>query len=51
MCRAPGVPNHPPGPMEAVDLFLAENDQFVIDESMHKFHMTFNLRRFPKRIA
>jgi cephalosporin hydroxylase len=47
----PVFPNHGPGPMEAVDAFLAENDQFVIDESMHKFFMTFNPRGFLKRIA
>jgi cephalosporin hydroxylase len=47
----PVYPRHGPGPMEAVDKFLAENDQFVIDESMHKFFMTFNPRGFLKRIA
>jgi cephalosporin hydroxylase len=47
----PVYPSHGPGPMEAVDSFLAENDQFVIDESMHKFFMTFNPRGFLKRIA
>lgn len=47
----PVFPSHAPGPMEAVDSFLAENDQFVIDESMHKFFMTFNPRGFLKRIA
>lgn len=47
----PVFPSHGPGPMEAVDSFLAENDQFVIDESMHKFFMTFNPRGFLKRIA
>ncbi|HEX8305787.1 MAG TPA: CmcI family methyltransferase [Jatrophihabitans sp.] len=47
----PVFPNHGPGPMEAVDSFLAENDQFIIDESMHKFFMTFNPRGFLKRIA
>ncbi len=39
-----------PGPMEAVDAFLAENDDFVIDESMHKFFMTFNPRGYLKRV-
>lgn len=47
----PVFPTHGPGPMEAVDSFLAENDQFVIDESMHKFYMTFNPRGFLKRVA
>lgn len=39
-----------PGPMEAVDLFLQENDDFVVDESMHKFFMTFNPRGYLKRV-
>jgi len=43
--------NHGPGPMEAVDTFLAENDQFVVDESKHKFLFTFNPRGFLKRVA
>ena len=47
----PVFPSHGPGPMEAVDQFLAENDQFIVDESMHKFFMTFNPRGFLKRVA
>jgi cephalosporin hydroxylase len=39
-----------PGPMETVDAFLEENDDFVVDESMHKFFMTFNPRGYLKRV-
>jgi cephalosporin hydroxylase len=47
----PVFPSHGPGPMEAVDAFLAENDNFVIDQSKHKFFMTFNPRGFLKRVS
>jgi len=38
------------GPWDAVEQFVAENDAFVVDESMHKFFMTFNPRGYLKRI-
>ncbi|MFW5435448.1 CmcI family methyltransferase [Paenibacillus apiarius] len=38
----PVVPQWAPGPMGAVQQFLTENDQFIVDESRHKFHLTFN---------
>ena len=38
------------GPWDAVEQFLAENDAFVIDESMEKFFFTFNPRGYLKRI-
>jgi cephalosporin hydroxylase len=47
----PVMPSHGPGPMEAVDAFLAENDQFVVDESRQKFFMTFNPRGYLKRVG
>jgi cephalosporin hydroxylase len=37
--------------MEAVEAFLAENDQFVVDESRQKFFMTFNPRGYLKRVV
>ena len=46
----PVFPRHGPGPMEAVDAFLAENDDFVVDESKHKFFLTFNPRGYLKRV-
>ncbi|MFZ5433330.1 MAG: CmcI family methyltransferase [Calditrichota bacterium] len=50
------VNNHPvspdfgPGPMEAVDTFLGENRDFVVDASREKYMMTFNPRGYLKRI-
>jgi cephalosporin hydroxylase len=38
------------GPWAAVDDFLAETDDFVVDESMHKFFLTFNPRGYLKRV-
>ena len=38
------------GPWDAITDFLAETDDFVIDESMHKFFMTFNPRGYLKRV-
>lgn len=40
-----------PGPMEAVNDFLAENKNFVIDRSQEKFYLTFNPRGYLKRVA
>jgi cephalosporin hydroxylase len=45
----PAFPDHGPGPMEAVDRFLAQRDDFVVDETKHRFHMTFNPRGFLKK--
>jgi cephalosporin hydroxylase len=39
-----------PGPWDAIDAFLAENDAFQIDRSKHKFLMTFNRRGYLKRV-
>jgi cephalosporin hydroxylase len=39
-----------PGPTEAVDEFLAENDAFAIDESREKFFLTFNPRGYLRRM-
>ncbi len=39
-----------PGPMEAIDEFLANNDSFMIDESKEKFMMSFNPRGYLRRI-
>ena len=38
------------GPWAAVERFLAEEDAFVVDESMHKFFFTFNPRGYLKRV-
>ena len=40
-----------PGPWDAVDLFLAENDAFEIDTSKHKFFFTWNRRGYLRRVS
>jgi cephalosporin hydroxylase len=40
-----------PGPMEAVNAFLATHQNFTIDPAREKFMMTQNPRGFLKRIA
>ena len=40
-----------PGPMEAVDTFLSEDDSFEIDRSREKFFMTFNPRGYLLRTS
>ena len=46
----PAYPEFGPGPMEAVDAFLAEDDRFVVDDRREKFFMTFNPRGYLKKI-
>ena len=46
----PVWPDFGPGPMEAVDIFLSENDEFVIDTSREKFYLTWNPRGYLKRV-
>ena len=40
-----------PGPMEALDRFLAETDEFQVDEGCNRFLMTLNPRGYLKRVA
>jgi cephalosporin hydroxylase len=47
----PVARNWGPGPMEALEEFLSENDQFVVDESKHKYFVTFNPRGYLKRVS
>ncbi len=49
--RHPVLPTFPPGPMEAVDAFLAGNRDFVIDESREKFMVTFNPSGYLRRVG
>jgi cephalosporin hydroxylase len=42
---------HGPGPMEALDEFLSEHREFVIDQRWQKFLMTFNPRGYLKRVS
>lgn len=45
----PADPGFGPGPMEAVDAFLAEDDRFEIDPDMERFLLTLNPRGFLRR--
>lgn len=47
----PALPAFGLGPMEAVDAFLSAHDDFVIDESQHRFLMTFNPRGYLQRVG
>jgi len=38
------------GPMEAVEEFLRENEDFAVDESREKFHLTFNPNGYLKKL-
>ena len=40
-----------PGPLEAVQEFLEENPDFVIDKSREKFYLTFNRDGYLKRVG
>lgn len=45
----PTFPEYGPGPMEAVDKFLSENDEFVVDSRCERFLMTLNPRGYLRR--
>jgi len=45
----PFWPDFGPGPMEAVDKFLSEKDDFVIDQRCERFLMTLNPRGYLRR--
>lgn len=47
----PVFPSFGPGPMEALDAFLAENKGFVIDKEREKFYVSFNPRGYLKRVS
>jgi hypothetical protein len=46
----PAYPEFGPGPMEAVDAFLAEDDRFEVDAGREKFFMTFNPRGYLRKV-
>lgn len=46
----PVFPQYGPGPMEAVEEFMKENKDFVIDRNKEKFYMTFNPYGYLKKI-
>jgi cephalosporin hydroxylase len=45
----PVWPDFGPGPMEAVDKFLAQTDEFVIDQRCERFLMTLSPRGYLRR--
>ncbi len=45
----PVEPNHGPGPMEALNAFLAERNDFEVDPRWEKFFLSFNPRGFLRR--
>jgi cephalosporin hydroxylase len=47
----PVMPEHGPGPMEALEQFLDETDEFEIDPAREKFFLTFNPRGFLRKRA
>ena len=46
----PVSPHYGPGPMEAIEEFLKENNEFIIDKSKEKFYMTTNPNGYLKKI-
>ena len=46
----PVFPGYGPGPMEALEEFLAENKDFAIDETMEKHLMTFNPKGYLRKV-
>lgn len=46
----PAYPEFGPGPMEALDDFLATTDDYVIDADRERFMMTLNPRGFLRRV-
>lgn len=47
----PALPDFGPGPWEAVDAFMADRTDFLVDETQHRLLMTFNPRGYLRRIA
>lgn len=46
----PVAPQYGPGPMEAVQAFLKENNAFVVDKTREKFFMSFNPNGYLKKV-
>ena len=46
----PVVPDFGPGPYEAVEDFLKEDNSFIVDREKEKFHLTFNPQGFLRKI-
>jgi len=39
-----------PGPLQAIESFLAGNDEFEVDDAREKFLLTFNPRGYLRRV-
>jgi len=48
--RHPVAPDFGPGPMEAAEVFLKENKNFVIDKNREKLYMTFNPKGYLRKV-
>lgn len=46
----PVNPHHGLGPMEAIEIFMKDNENFKIDKSREKFYLTFNPNGYLKRV-
>ena len=46
----PSFPSHGPGPWEAVEKFLAQTTDFVVDTDCERFLLTFNPRGWLRRV-
>jgi cephalosporin hydroxylase len=46
----PSFPEHGPGPFEAVEAFLRERDDFVVDRDCERFLLTFNPSGWLRRL-
>jgi cephalosporin hydroxylase len=46
----PVLPDFGPGPMEAVDGFLATTDGFVVDRDRERFFVSLNPRGYLRRV-
>ncbi len=46
----PVMLNSGPGPMEAIQEFFKENNDFIVDKTKEKFYMTFNPNGYLKRV-
>jgi cephalosporin hydroxylase len=47
----PAWPSHGPGPMEAIERFLNERHDFVVDPRCERFLMTLNPRGYLRRVG
>ncbi len=47
----PTYPSFGPGPFEALERFIADHPEFVVDSSREKFLLTFNPKGFLRRLS